>query len=140
MAGEALNELLPQSVAEVVVTGQRRQYAQLAPPLFARPPVWVEQLPEVLRGLVDENGRIFGPERGLPPSLIRPPTKGPFRAGPASRPSEVNRGGKSLYDPQGGEWRWLPGDRYHNPHWDYRPGGSPNIPWQNVPWEGVPIA
>ena len=61
------------------------------------------------------------------------------RVGPASRPAERRRGGYSLYDEQGGEWRYHPGDRYHNPHWDHNPHDAPNSPWQNVPIAGKPV-
>jgi len=81
--------------------------------------------------------------RGLPPPGVMPPNYDPetWRNGPASRPSEVARGGQSLYDPEGGEWRYFPEDEYHHPHWDYNPntGGNPH-PWENVPLEpGGPI-
>jgi RHS repeat-associated protein len=68
--------------------------------------------------------------RGLPPSGIKPPIPEADQCtvGPASRPSEAGRGGKSTYDPSGGEWRWYPGDRWHNPHWDYNPHNSPSSP------------
>jgi len=69
------------------------------------------------------------PPRGLPPEGMLPPTDGPFAEGPASRPSDD---GWSLYDPKGGEWRWMPRDKYHEPHWDYNPWTSWNSAWINV--------
>jgi RHS repeat-associated protein len=77
-------------------------------------------------------------ERGLPPEGIKPPVSGECKEGPASRPSEKAKGGKSLWDPNGGEWRWYPGDRWHNPHWDYNPHDRPASPWVNVPHGDLP--
>ena len=80
------------------------------------------------------------PERGLPPAGIKPPIPDAdqCRPGPASRPSEREKGGKSLWDPRGGEWRYFPGDKWHNPHWDYNPHDRPASPWQNVPIGDLP--
>ena len=75
--------------------------------------------------------------RGLPPPGISPPVPN-TKPGPASRPSEQGKGGESLWDPTGGEWRWFPGDKHHNPHWDHNPHDTPNSPWENVPWGGLP--
>jgi RHS repeat-associated protein len=49
--------------------------------------------------------------RGLPPPGVRPPVDGEVTRGPASRPSEAARGGQSLYDENGGEWRYFLGTR-----------------------------
>jgi RHS repeat-associated protein len=76
--------------------------------------------------------------RGLPPRGVQPPAKN-CRVGPASRPSERAKGGQSLWDEDGGEWRYYPGDKYHNPHWDYNPHDAPNSPWQNVPLNDMPV-
>lgn len=80
------------------------------------------------------------PVRGLPPEGILPPipNAGECKSGPASRPSEQEKGGQSLWDPDGGEWRWHPGDRWHNPHWDHNPHDRPNSPWVNVPQGDLP--
>jgi RHS repeat-associated protein len=78
------------------------------------------------------------PPRGLPPEGMEPPVEGQCKEGPPSRPSEVQKGGKSLWDPNGGEWRYFPGDKYHNPHWDYNPHNAPNSPWQNIPINNLP--
>jgi RHS repeat-associated protein len=80
------------------------------------------------------------PERGLPPAGIKPPIPeaDQCKPGPASRPSEREKGGKSLWDPNGGEWRYFPGDKWHNPHWDYNPHSIPSSPWQNIPIGGLP--
>ncbi|MEO8630965.1 MAG: RHS repeat-associated core domain-containing protein, partial [Betaproteobacteria bacterium] len=80
------------------------------------------------------------PERGLPPPGIKPPTPDADKCtvGPASRPSERNKGGKSTWDPYGGEWRYFPEDIWHNPHWDYNPHDRPSSPWQNIPIGGLP--
>lgn len=79
------------------------------------------------------------PVEGLPPEGVRPPVEGPLTEGPASRPSAVARGGRSLYDQHGGEWRYYPGDEWqHNPHWDYKPRPGPGSDWENVPIGGLP--
>ncbi|WP_238944223.1 RHS repeat-associated core domain-containing protein [Allofranklinella schreckenbergeri] len=80
------------------------------------------------------------PERGLPPEGLYPPIPEgeQCQPGDASRESEKNKGGKSLWDKNGGEWRWFPGDKWHNPHWDYNPHDRPSSPWQNVPHGGLP--
>lgn len=77
--------------------------------------------------------------RGLPPEGLKPPVSGTLTPGPASRPSEQRVGGQSLWDVKGGEWRYFPGDDYHNPHWDYNPHNSAKwAPWQNVPIDNLP--
>ena len=78
--------------------------------------------------------------RGLPPDGIEPPVAEPktLHEGPASRSSERGKGGRSLWDPSGGEWRYSPEDKWHNPHWDYNPHDSPVSPWQNVPIDPLP--
>jgi RHS repeat-associated protein len=78
------------------------------------------------------------PPRGLPPEDVRPPVEGQCKEGPPSRPSELQKGGKSLWDQNGGEWRYFPGDKYHNPHWDYNPHNVPKSPWQNIPINNLP--
>lgn len=78
------------------------------------------------------------PVRGLPPEGVSPPVEGPLTPGPASRPSEAGKGGQSLWDKHGGEWRYFPGDKWHNPHWDYNGHQNPNSPWDNVPIGGLP--
>jgi hypothetical protein len=79
-------------------------------------------------------------ERGLPPPGVKPPIPDADKCkpGPASRPSEREKGGKSLWDPRGGEWRYLPGDRWHNPHWDHNPHDRPGSQWQNIPIGDLP--
>jgi hypothetical protein len=52
-----------------------------------------------------------------------------MQTGPASRPSQGEKGGQSLWDPSGGEWRWFPGNKWHNPHWDYNPHDAKGSPW-----------
>lgn len=78
------------------------------------------------------------PTRGLPPEGVHPPVDGPLIPGPASRPSEAGKGGQSLWDEDGNEWRYFPGDRWHNPHWDFNGHGNPNSPWDNIPINGLP--
>lgn len=78
------------------------------------------------------------PARGLPPEGVHPPVDGPLTPGPASRPREVDKGGQSLWDEHGGEWRYFPGDKWHNPHWDYNGHANPRSPWDNIPINGLP--
>lgn len=86
------------------------------------------------RPVSDQDWDPYYAERGLPPDGITPPGyDSDWTTGDASRPSEVEKGGKSTYDPSGGEWRYSPEDKYHNPHWDYNPHSAPNSPWENVP-------
>lgn len=75
---------------------------------------------------------------GLPPDGVRPPVDGPLTEGDPSRPSAQARGGKSLWDHDGGEWRYFPGDKHHNPHWDYNPHTNPRSRWDNIPINGLP--
>ena len=70
--------------------------------------------------------------RGLPPEGVTPPADGEVKPGPASRPSERDKGGQSLWDDHGGEWRYFPEDKHHNPHWDYNPHNNPSSQWQNI--------
>jgi hypothetical protein len=77
------------------------------------------------------------PARGLPPSNIKPPVK--CIEGAPSRPKEAAKGGKSLWDEKGGEWRYHPGDKYHNPHWDYNAHTPMNPKWTNVPILEMPV-
>jgi hypothetical protein len=78
------------------------------------------------------------PVEGIPPAGLRPPVDGPLTEGPASKPSRAAKGGRSLYDQHGGEWRYFPGDRRHNPHWDYKPRPGPGSKWGNVGIGGLP--
>ncbi len=78
----------------------------------------------------------FGPNTtGLPPDGVTPPGEGPFTIGPASRRSEP---GLSLWDSNGGEWRYAPEDAFHNPHWDYNPWNHATDKWQNIPIDSLP--
>jgi hypothetical protein len=76
--------------------------------------------------------------RGLPPEGVAQPVEGEVKPGPASRPSERDKGGQSLWDDKRGEWRYSPEDKWHNPHWDYNPHDKPSSPWQNVPIGPLP--
>lgn len=67
----------------------------------------------------------------------RPPIHGKLREGLPSRIKPRKRGEKSLYDENGGEWRYDVGDKYHNPHWNYKPSGN-NQEWQNIPIGKLP--
>jgi hypothetical protein len=63
-----------------------------------------------------------------------PPGKGPFKIGDPSRTKPRERGEKSLYDSEGGEWRWDASGHQpdYKPHWDYKAPGK-NTPWINIP-------
>jgi RHS repeat-associated protein len=80
-----------------------------------------------------------GNTRGLPPEGVQPPIPDAdqCKPGPASRPSEADKGGESLWDPRGGEWRLHPGNRWHNPHWDYN-SHTPGSRWENIPHGDLP--
>lgn len=81
------------------------------------------------------------PVEGIPPDGVMPPVGGDFTPGPPSRPSVSARGGKSLWDESGGEWRYFPGDKWRNPHWDYNPHSTPSgrgSEWQNIPIGDLP--
>lgn len=75
---------------------------------------------------------------GLPPDGVRPPVSGDLTPGTPSRPSQQARGGQSLWDEKGGEWRYFPGDKHHNPHWDYNPHDTKFGKWQNIPIGDLP--
>jgi len=77
---------------------------------------------------------------GLPPDGLVPPVRNPdkLKKGPPSRKKPRERGEEHLWDEDGGEWRYSPEDKYHNPHWDYNPHDQPNSPWQNIPIGGKP--
>jgi hypothetical protein len=67
----------------------------------------------------------------------RPPSPGPFQEGPPSRVKPRERGEKSLFDQEGGEWRPHLPDKFHpKGHWDYKPPADHNgekFPkWQDV--------
>ncbi len=69
---------------------------------------------------------------GLPPPGVEPPVK-------SCTIGHLTRGnGSSIWDQNGGEWRYKPQDAWHNPHWDYNPWNSWNSPWQNISIYGKP--
>lgn len=78
------------------------------------------------------------PEPGLPPEGVRPRVEGELTPGPPSRAKERRRGRQHLWDENGGEWRYHPDDRRHNPHWDYNPHDTPNRKWDEIPIGGLP--
>ena len=45
---------------------------------------------------------------------------------------------KHWWDPEGGEWRYHPADKWHGPHWDYNPWTEWNSPWQHIYPESGP--
>lgn len=76
---------------------------------------------------------------GLPPDGVHPPVDGPVSAGSPSRPSAQRDGELSLWDKNGGEWRYDPGqDPRHYPHWDYNPHAQKFDQWRNVGINDLP--
>jgi RHS repeat-associated protein len=61
----------------------------------------------------------------------KPPGYDPetWTKGPASRAKEPD---ENFYDPDGGEWHWHAPDRWHDGHWDYKPGEPWNAEWEKV--------
>lgn len=63
----------------------------------------------------------------------KPPADGPLKEGIPSRAKPAQRGEKSLFDKNGGEWRPHKPDRFHpEGHWDYKPAGK-NMEWKDIP-------
>lgn len=76
---------------------------------------------------------------GLPPDGVHPPVEGPVTVGPSSRPSQQRDGELHVWDKNGGEWRYDPGqDQWHYPHWDYNSHATPNSRWDNIGIDGLP--
>jgi hypothetical protein len=76
---------------------------------------------------------------GLPPEGVHPPADGPVTVGPPSRPSAQRDGELHLWDKDGGEWRYDPGqDPRHYPHWDYNPHAQKFDQWRNVGIDDLP--
>jgi RHS repeat-associated protein len=122
---------------DIVVTGRRLTKTSPA----ALPPDPSEIV--VICDLVCRNRRLaqlWIPRVGPPPTLffarppwwLRPPGWGKdWRWGRSPRrPSDPE---PRWIDPKGGEWRYHPKDRWHDPHWDYNPNNAPNSPWQRIP-------
>jgi RHS repeat-associated protein len=111
----------PPPVAQVLIGGVATDLAVVAP--------------EVLNALKALQQALSQPPNGLPPPGTKPPVEHPEQCevGPSTRGS-----GSSLWDSNGGEWRYAPGDKWHNPHWDYNPWNTWNAPWTNVPIGNLP--
>jgi hypothetical protein len=77
-------------------------------------------------------------QRGMPPEGVRPPVEGDLTPGPPSKSKERRRGAQHLWDENGGEWRYHPEDKRHNPHWDYNPHDRPNPEWEETPIGDLP--
>jgi hypothetical protein len=62
-----------------------------------------------------------------------PPGEEPFTSGTPSRMKAAQRGERSIFDKNGGEWRYdINGHQTdYKPHWDYKAPGK-NAPWQNI--------
>jgi len=70
-----------------------------------------------------------------------PPVEGPVIEGDPSRKKPKERGEKSYYDENGGEWRPHLRDPFHEPHWDHKPPSTPEDKyprWWNVAPSTVP--
>jgi hypothetical protein len=74
----------------------------------------------------------------MPSPGVVPPVRNPdrLRPGNASRPAWSAAAGRSLWDEQGGEWRYHSGDDWHQPHWDYNAHNDPNTPWRGIAIKG----
>jgi hypothetical protein len=48
------------------------------------------------------------------------------------RSATRNNVGNDWWNPEGGEWRYHPLDKYHDPHWDYNPWTQWNSLWQHL--------
>lgn len=71
-------------------------------------------------------------DKSKPETWPEPPFSGQRRIGEPSRQKPKERGEKSWFDEEGGEWRPHAPDKYHpEGHWDYKPPGK-DSPWQNV--------
>jgi RHS repeat-associated protein len=117
-SGDAPNA--PSPLAQIVVGGGAIDLAILAP--------------ELLNALRALQQALSLPPNGLPPPGVKPPDHaGQCSVGPSTRGN-----GSSLWDPNGGEWRFAPEDNWHNPHWDHNPWDSWSSPWRNVPINGLP--
>lgn len=77
-------------------------------------------------------------DRSKPETWPEPPFSGERKIGEPSRQKPKERGEKSWYDEEGGEWRPHTPDKYHpEGHWDYKPPGE-NSPWQNIFIKNLP--
>jgi len=85
----------------------------------------------------NEDGKIDGDtDMTDPESWPSPPADSPCEVGDPSKTKPRNRGEKSLYDKDGGEWRPHKPDKHHPGHWDHKPGGNPNNQWKNIDLDG----
>ncbi|KZM43808.1 hypothetical protein OA90_27125 [Labrenzia sp. OB1] len=94
----------------------------------------------ILFNEVDDDGKNKDRPRGLPPEGISPPVQNPDKVtvGEPSRKKPRERGEKSLWDEDNGEFRYFPEDEHHNPHWDYNAHDKKGSPWVNIPIDGKP--
>jgi RHS repeat-associated protein len=68
----------------------------------------------------------------LPPGWTQDWVKGASRQRPTNPQPR-------WFDPEGGEWRYHPADKWHEPHWDYHPGDNPRAPWVQIPIPQGPV-
>jgi hypothetical protein len=112
------------------------------------PPIIVTPLPyeENKLNKPQENPSIFDDhdiDMGNSGTWPMPPGDGPFTEGNPSLNKPKNRGEKSLFDKEGGEWRPQKPDKYHpNWHWNYKPPSTPKDKypaWKNIDADGREI-
>ena len=70
------------------------------------------------------------------PSAQPPPRPPGWSSRWELRPASRDIPEKHWWDPEGGEWRYHPPDKWHDPHWDYNPWDDWNTPWQHVDPDG----
>jgi hypothetical protein len=76
----------------------------------------------------EEHPRPWGGRSSGPVPPVRNPAR--LKPGTGSRPSAS---GASLWDEQGGEWRYHPDDAFHYAHWDYNDHAASDTPWRSIP-------
>jgi len=71
-------------------------------------------------------------DRAKPDTWPEPPFSGERKVGEPSKQKPKERGEKSWYDENDGEWRPHTPDKYHpKGHWDYKPAGEKSQ-WENI--------
>lgn len=84
------------------------------------------------QGAASEDDEMEGVDMTDTSTWPAPPTSLPVTEGLPTRAKPRERGEKSFYDSEGGEWRPHLVDNYHSEsHWDYKPAGR-NTEWKNL--------
>jgi RHS repeat-associated protein len=121
--GDPVNLVDPEGLNGLVIT---------RPIMLPRPIVNVPKPVPIDRIPIGDLGSGDGIDMTDPSTWPKPPVEGPCKEGDPSRSKPKNRGEKSLYDENGGEWRpHLPDKHHPNGHWDHKPGGNPKNQWQD---------